>query len=190
MEDHIKEMEQLSHKMFYEDLTLGLESRKRFLQILVKISQSNNHELIQKAADQFPVNSLYNEPLFSEADATAFSTILTRVKKHIEKLLLFNCGLYTQQFSSISSAIMGMNETIDEFCVCHNELDSSDVDTMCQILPKINKKLCIVKCFAGKKGSRNANQEERLKLQQALQQLRNKELMIQLDDCGSELKNN
>uniref|UniRef100_H2XZL9 Uncharacterized protein n=2 Tax=Ciona intestinalis TaxID=7719 RepID=H2XZL9_CIOIN len=61
---------------------------------------------------------------------------------------------------------------------------------MCQILPKINKKLCIVKCFAGKKGSRNANQEERLKLQQALQQLRNKELMIQLDDCGSELKNN
>uniref|UniRef100_H2YBC7 NACHT LRR and PYD domain-containing protein n=1 Tax=Ciona savignyi TaxID=51511 RepID=H2YBC7_CIOSA len=176
--------------MFQADLTQGLEDRKSFLALLVEIYDSDNAELMQEAADQFPINSLYNGPFFSKGDAIAFSKILSKVRRHIEKLLLFNCKLYTEHFGHIASAIKSMDESIDEFCLCHNDLASSDIELICEILPKINQKLCIVKCFAGNTDSRNANEQEKSKLQEAMDKIGNKELIIQLDDCGCELKSN
>ncbi|XP_076809151.1 uncharacterized protein LOC143452169 isoform X1 [Clavelina lepadiformis] len=146
------------------------DNRTKLLDIYVHIWKS--HELLG-AAEYFPTRLDLSRVTLDIDQISALCYVLKNVEKQVEILDLFECGIQHQSFNIIALTLKKMRKTqIRKLNIGFNDLTSNSIDQIISLLPVIKDKLLLYACFSDDRGGRRcANQEEREKLQRALNKL-------------------
>nr|XP_018670059.1 protein NLRC5-like [Ciona intestinalis] len=165
----------------YDEAT-SKEARRQFIRLLLDVRECDNCDVTKAIAERFPRDINLSRTPLTSSDAHAFSYVMQHVTKDIDDVNIKYCDLTTQQLKLIFSGFRIREKKIGSLHIDNNALETAGVRVICDILEKVERFLTMGDCFKDESASRsryrNLNEEERIILQQALNNAGSENLIL------------
>ncbi|CAK8678694.1 unnamed protein product [Clavelina lepadiformis] len=154
--------------------------KRRYISLLVEISECADHHLAQKAVDLFPQNLYLSNTKLNSSETAILCEILRKQKNNIKRLYLYNCFSNPDDVKMLISAIIEMPGKIEKLSIGFNVI--SEIPPL-SFFEKVNERLVMLYCFPDEnRNGRLPNQSEVNQIQATLNQLDRSNLEVPLGD--------
>ncbi|CAK8680867.1 unnamed protein product [Clavelina lepadiformis] len=177
MKQHEKRMKDSQLFAFQDDEALT----DKLLDLYACVGEGKDSSIATKAAEHFPTTIKLQQPMNSNL-VPGLCFVMKHVTKQLDWLSMFSCLLDANSFHEIASVIKEMKPgQIGEMEIYYNNLQPSNIDDVIGLLRVVRDELWMGDCFIGDDGKRRAaNQDERSKIQSALNKLQTR-LVVHVD---------
>ncbi|CAK8680964.1 unnamed protein product [Clavelina lepadiformis] len=160
----------------------GEALRDKLFDLYACVGEGKDSSIATKAAEHFPTTLYLPQPMTLNL-VPGFCFVMKHVTKQLDKLSLGSCSLDANSFHEIASVIKEMKPgQIGVMTIVDNDLQPSNIDDVIGWLKVVRDRLRMWESFIGDDGwRRDANQDERSKLQSELNNLQAR-LEVYVDD--------
>ncbi|CAK8680885.1 unnamed protein product [Clavelina lepadiformis] len=170
----------------------NLVHRHQLFDLYGCVSEGNSVSMASTAAKCFPTRLQMSSLVLGANQVTSLCFVLKRVTHKLEWLGLSLCELKINSFRRIASVIKDMRPgQIGRMIIDYNDLDTINFDDVIGLLRVVTDRLSMIYCFTdGRGGRKRPNEEEKEKIQDALNNLENPNLKVWVGDDRAFCKNN